>query len=291
MDSSEHQIRLSKGLIAKFVQGLKLGASSVSGPKGKSHRHGGFYFRYVTGTVSICRVANWWVSDGKCLAGSRDGNRWNLRMDWMVGNTPTLPAAAGAPCLFRGTPTAARELYEVIDLTKWPFLAHVAFLQRLKTASPSRRRLTARHLSSLCRRGRKASPGSPWRCSDAGDAGKVIPRIEAGLHGGHLKLQLHRLRVEPRRTPGRRPACADAGYLQSLIVQHRNHVRVMRLGRETVEEVDNAVHVDRSGRREFGRRARKPRLAVPSADQRPISCHAIDPSASLKRSSVVEDAR
>jgi hypothetical protein len=44
---SEHQIRLSKGVIAKFVKSLKLAARFLAalstGDKQKSHRYGGFF--------------------------------------------------------------------------------------------------------------------------------------------------------------------------------------------------------------------------------------------------------
>jgi hypothetical protein len=42
--SSEHQIRLSKGLIAKFVQGLELGADILSRPNEKATAMVAFVF-------------------------------------------------------------------------------------------------------------------------------------------------------------------------------------------------------------------------------------------------------
>ena len=57
---SEHQIRLSKGVIAKFVQSLELEVhfcALSNDDKRKSHRNGGVSrLSYVTETVSIFRI-------------------------------------------------------------------------------------------------------------------------------------------------------------------------------------------------------------------------------------------
>jgi hypothetical protein len=61
VDSSEHQIRLSLGVIDKVVYCFEFDALFL-GVTGKSQRVGGFCVSAsVTGTVSIFRIANWWV--------------------------------------------------------------------------------------------------------------------------------------------------------------------------------------------------------------------------------------
>jgi hypothetical protein len=65
VDSSEHQIRLSKGLIAKFVQLLKLGAGFAAEYRRQTKKAtvkvAFCPLQSVTGTVSIFRIANGWV--------------------------------------------------------------------------------------------------------------------------------------------------------------------------------------------------------------------------------------
>src|SRR6202789_3401935 len=74
-------------------------------------------------------------------------------------------------------------------------------------------------------------------------AGEVIHRIEPVLHGGDLKLQFHRLRIQTLDLHVVNPLTLDAAYLKAFVVQHGNDARIMCLGGKGVEEIGDAVHV------------------------------------------------